>query len=52
MASPSFFYQKFWDIIKKDVIAMFDEFYKGKLHIYILNFALVTLILEVTDASI
>lgn len=44
------FYQKFWDIIKKDILALFDDFYKGCLDIYRLNFALVTLIPKVNDA--
>lgn len=44
------FYQKFWDIIKKDILALFVDFCKGCLDIYRLNFALVTLIPKVNDA--
>jgi hypothetical protein len=44
------FYQKFWDVIKKDIIAMFDDLYKGELDIYRLNFGLVTLVPKVNDA--
>ena len=44
------FYQKFWDTIKKDVLAMFADFYKGELDIYRLNFALVTLVPKFNDA--
>ena len=47
---PFLFYQKFWSIVKKDIIAMFDDFYKGELDLYRLNFALVTLIPKVNDA--
>jgi hypothetical protein len=28
-------YQKFWDLVKKDLLVMFDDFYKGNLYIYI-----------------
>lgn len=45
------FYQKFWEIIKKDVVALFEDFHRGELDIRRLNFALVTLIPKVNDAS-
>lgn len=44
------FYQKFWEIIKGDILAMFEDFYKGDLDVYRLNFALVTLVPKVSDA--
>lgn len=44
------FYQKFWEIIKGDILAMFEDFYRGDLDVYRLNFALVTLVPKVSDA--
>lgn len=32
---PFFFYQHFWDLIKHDLIEMFDDFHKGKIDICI-----------------
>jgi hypothetical protein len=48
---PFLFYQKFWDLIKKDLVEMFEDFHNGKLDLYRLNCALVTLIPKVDDAS-
>lgn len=42
---PFMFYQRFWPlVVSKDIIAMFNDFYSGKLDLYRLNFALVALI--------
>jgi hypothetical protein len=38
------FYQKLWHLIKSDLLAMFDDFHKGKLDLYRINFALITII--------
>lgn len=38
------FYHKFWDIVKGDLISMFNDFFNGKLDIYRLNFTMLTLI--------
>jgi hypothetical protein len=40
------FFQKFWDIIKNDIISLFQDFYTGELDLTRLNFALLTLILK------
>lgn len=48
---PFLFYQKFWELIKKDLVEMFEDFHKGKLDLYRLNCPLVTLIPKVGDAS-
>lgn len=45
------FYQKFWNLIKNDLIAIFHDFYKGELDLSRLNFDLVTLIPKVGDAN-
>lgn len=38
------FYQKYWDIIKKDLLAMFDYLHQGRLDLHRLNFAMITLV--------
>lgn len=45
------FYQNFWDLIKEDLMALFDDFYLGKLDIYRLNFAILSLIPKEKDAT-
>jgi mannosylglycoprotein endo-beta-mannosidase len=44
------FYQKFWDVIKFDLLEMFDDWFEDKLDIYRLNFAMITLIPKEEDA--
>jgi hypothetical protein len=36
------FYQFFWKIVKDDLIQLFQFFHKGELHIYSLNFRIIT----------
>jgi hypothetical protein len=48
---PFLFYQKFWDIVKEDIVKMFEEFHKGDLDLYRLNFAMLTLIPKVEEAK-
>jgi hypothetical protein len=45
------FYHKFWEIVKGDIVRLFDEFYDGKLDLFRLNFAMLTLIPKAKDAS-
>ena len=45
------FYQKFWNIIKNDVVHLFNDFHRGDLDLKRLNFALVTLIPKVEEAT-
>jgi hypothetical protein len=47
---PFLFYQKFWDIIKDDIVSLFRDFQKGDLDIHRLNFAMLTLIPKTSDA--
>jgi hypothetical protein len=44
------FYQKFWGVIKDDLLAMFKDFSSGNLDLYRLNFALITIIPKEKDA--
>jgi hypothetical protein len=40
---PAEFYQHFWDIIKYDLLALFNEFYQGIVPLHCLNFDVITL---------
>jgi hypothetical protein len=44
------FYQKFWEVIKKDLVDMFNYFHKGDLDLHRLNFAMLTLVPKTSDA--
>jgi hypothetical protein len=44
------FYQQFWDIIKMDLMEMFEDFFEGRLDLYRLNFALITIIPKEKDS--
>jgi hypothetical protein len=44
------FYQTFWEVVKDDLIAMFNELYNDKLDLYRLNFAMITLIPKENEA--
>ncbi|WVZ62664.1 hypothetical protein U9M48_012381 [Paspalum notatum var. saurae] len=48
---PPEFYQVFWNVIKPDLMALFDEFYRGTLALNRLNFGNIILIPKVGDAS-
>jgi hypothetical protein len=45
------FYQKFWDLIKYDIVQIFSDFYNYSLDIAKLNRALICLISKVIDTS-
>lgn len=44
------FYQRFWEVIKNDFIALVRDFENGSLDIQRLNYSIVTLIPKETDA--
>ena len=46
------FYQKFWELIKQDLLAMFNDWNKMDLDLFRLNFSLLTLIPKEPEASI
>ena len=48
---PAEFYQKFWGIIKADLMAMFAQLRAGNLPIFKLNFGIITLLPKKEDAS-
>ena len=45
------FLQQFWVTIKKDIMAIFIDFYNGDLDIYRLNFAILTIIPKEKEAT-
>jgi hypothetical protein len=47
---PFMFYQKFWEVIKNDLISMFNAWFNDDLDLYRLNFAMITLIPKENEA--
>lgn len=47
---PFMFYQCFWDLVKDDLIRMFDAWFDGDLDLFRLDFAMVTLIPKENEA--
>jgi hypothetical protein len=45
------FFQTFWEIIKDDLLELFEDWFNGRLDIYRLNFAMITLIPKEDDAK-
>jgi hypothetical protein len=45
------FYQKFWEVIKRNILEMFEDYHRGELDLYRLNFALTTVIPKEKDAK-
>ena len=45
------FFKTFWSVIKGDLLAMFDDFYKGELDIKRLNYGVITLVPKVKEAN-
>jgi hypothetical protein len=48
---PFLFYHKFWGVIKMDLMSMFEDLYEGRLVLFRINVAILTLIPKVEDAS-
>ena len=48
---PAEFYQKFWTIIKSDLMAMFTQLRAGNLPLFKINFGIITLLPKKEDAS-
>jgi hypothetical protein len=47
---PFLFYQQILDLVKSDLLVLFDDFHRDKLDLYRLNFALITIIPKDNDA--
>ena len=47
---PAEFYQKFWEVIKSDLMVMFAQLHQGNLPLYKMNFGVITLIPKKEDA--
>jgi hypothetical protein len=48
---PSEFYQHCWDIVKFDIMSLFDHFYAGTLDVQRLNYGIITLLPKVIEAN-
>ena len=48
---PAEFYQQFWDVIKRDLMRMFNDLHKGDLPLFNLNFGIITLLPKTQDAT-
>ena len=48
---PVKFFQAFWNVIKPEVMAIFDEFYVGAIGLRRLNYEIISLIPKVPGAS-
>jgi len=48
---PIEFYQTCWDIIKSDIIELFEDFHTGNLPVSRLNYGVITLLPKVQDAA-
>lgn len=49
---PAEFFQVFWSVIKNDLLALFEDFHKGDLSLYSLNFGTIILLPKCRDAEI
>ena len=47
---PAEFYQHFWDLIKGDLMSMFQDLHQGDLPIFSLNFGVITLLPKTQEA--
>jgi hypothetical protein len=41
---PAEFYQKFWEVIKEDLMTLFSQLHNGDLSLYKLNYGIITLL--------
>lgn len=48
---PIEFYQSCWDIIKDDILELFNDFYNGNLDVSRLNYGIITLLPKLGDAN-
>lgn len=48
---PIDFYQTCWEVIKYDIIELFDDFHKGRLDISRLNYGIITSLPKITNAD-
>lgn len=44
------FYQKFWEVVKTDIMALLSDFFEGKLDIFRIIFAVLSIIPKEPDA--
>jgi hypothetical protein len=47
---PYEFYQRFWEVVKADLMFLFHEFHQGSLPLYSLNFGTIILLPKCAEA--
>jgi mannosylglycoprotein endo-beta-mannosidase len=50
-AIPIEFYQKCWEIVKMDILELFEEFHRGKLDVSRINYGVITLLPKISEAE-
>ena len=48
---PAEFYQHFWELIKVDLLELFQDFHAGQLELFRLNFGEIILLPKVNEAA-
>ena len=48
---PIEFFQSCWEIVRLDIIQLYDEFYNHKVDVSRMNYGIITLLPKVKDAS-
>lgn len=48
---PIEFFQSCWEIVRLDIIQLFDDFYNDKVDVSKINYGIITLLPKVKDAS-
>jgi len=48
---PVEFFQSCWEIVKLDIIQMFEDFHNGTLDVSRINYGIITLLPKVVDAE-
>lgn len=48
---PIEFYQHCWDVVKNDIVKIFDQFYEGSLDVQRLNYGVITLLPKISEAN-
>lgn len=48
---PIEFYQVCWDVVKDDIVELFEEFHKGEIEVCSLNYGVITLLPKIQEAA-
>lgn len=48
---PIEFYQHCWEVVKTDIVRIFDHFHAGTLDVHRLNYGVISLLPKISDAN-